>query len=233
MKISRDAALFVHFLFDECLPPILRESKWFMTIPLRMLFKHHYKVYFNFKDRAFQMTEEEFCNTYRTVSDTGVNRETDLNKASVSKIMEHVSGQKVLDVGCGRGFLAKLLAQKHQVTGLDIVVPERLRSQNPHIKWVESNVESMPFADKEFDTVVCTHTLEHVRNMYKAIHELRRVGKKLIIVVPRQRPYKYTFDLHLNFFPYLHSLLSVMGQTGKPIICEDVDGDIFYVEMPS
>ena len=105
-----------------------------------------------------------------------------------------------------------------------------MREKFPQVTFYEDNVETLKFSDKEFDTVICTHTLEHVRNMHLAISELRRVGKKLIIIVPKQRAYKYTFDLHLNFFPYFHSLLSVMGKVNGEVICEDVDGDIFYME---
>jgi hypothetical protein len=30
MTISRNVALVIHFLLDEWLPPILRDSRWFM-----------------------------------------------------------------------------------------------------------------------------------------------------------------------------------------------------------
>jgi hypothetical protein len=73
-----------------------------------------------------------------------------------------------------------------------------------------------------------------VQNFHKTVSELRRVTKKrLILVVPMQRPYKYTFDLHLRFFPYLHSfLLALRGVEGnkKHFVCKSVGGDIFYYE---
>jgi ubiquinone/menaquinone biosynthesis C-methylase UbiE len=91
----------------------------------------------------------------------------------------------------------------------------------------------LPFAPCAFDTVICTHTLEHVQNLTAAIDELRRVTRRrLIIVVPRQRPYRYTFDLHLHFFPYKHSLLTHL--TPVPDIADrmvrDLDGDWYYQE---
>jgi hypothetical protein len=54
--------------------------------------------------------------------------------------------------------------------------------------------------------------------------------KRLIVVVPKQRPYKYTFDLHLHFFPYEHSLRTIMGPNHGAVFCKDVGGDLFYVE---
>ncbi len=230
-KMSRDTALFYHYILDQIFPPIIRDCRFIMAIPMWLLFRHRYKYYLDFKKKAFSLTEEGFRDYYRTVNDTAISRETDLNKACIAKIIESVTPGKILDVGCGRGFLINLLLQKHtDVSGVDIYITDSLKQRYPHVKFYEENVESLPFPDKHFDTVICTHTLEHVRNLANATAELRRVAKKLIIIVPRQRPYKYTFDLHLNFFPYLYSLLSVMGKTRGEVICEDVDDDIFYME---
>lgn len=230
LRMSRDTALRIHYILDQLAPPIIRDCRWIMAFPLWVMFRHRYKAYLDFKENAFNLTEEEFRGFYRMVSDTAVNRETDLNKASIDKIMMHVTGNKVLDVGCGRGFVVNLLSQHHEVSGVDIVISPALRERFPKVEFYEENIENLPFPDKSFDTVVCTHTLEHVRNIHHAVSELRRVGKKLVIIVPKQRAYKYTFDLHLNFFPYVHSFLSVMGKVKGEVVCEDLNDDIFYME---
>jgi|SaaInlStandDraft_3_1057020.scaffolds.fasta_scaffold240202_1 ubiquinone/menaquinone biosynthesis C-methylase UbiE len=96
---------------------------------------------------------------------------------------------------------------------------------------IEHPALQSPLTFDSYDTVVCTHTLEHVQNISEAIIELRRVTKnRLIIVVPQQRPYKYTFDLHVHFFPYTHSLLSIIGNKSKEVICKEAQGDLFYYE---
>ncbi|MDX1974972.1 MAG: class I SAM-dependent methyltransferase [Rickettsiales bacterium] len=202
-NLSRDTSLKIHYFLDHWVPPAIRDCRWIMSIPMRILFRHRYSIYLDFKKNAFGLTDKEFSDVYRLVSDTAIQRETDLNEISIEKIQKHVTGPTVLDVGCGRGFLANLLSAQYRVTGVDIVIPDALRTRYPQVTFQEAGCESLPFADKQFDTVICTHTLEHVRNMHLAIKELRRVGKKLIIIVPKQRPYHYTFDLHLNFFPYI------------------------------
>jgi ubiquinone/menaquinone biosynthesis C-methylase UbiE len=50
--------------------------------------------------------------------------------------------------------------------------------------FIDADVESLPFKDKVFDFVFCSHLLEHVENPDKAISELTRVAKKGYIEVP-------------------------------------------------
>lgn len=48
----------------------------------------------------------------------------------------------------------------------------------------ECNIENMPFADKEFDFVYCSHVLEHTQNPEKACKELMRIAKRGYIETP-------------------------------------------------
>jgi len=41
------------------------------------------------------------------------------------------------------------------------------------VRFVEGSVEDLPFPDDAFDTVVSTHTLEHVQRIGVALSELR------------------------------------------------------------
>ena len=79
-------------------------------------------------------------------------------------------------------------------------------------EFQRADITALPFSDHSFVVVFCTHTLEHIRDPQKAISELTRVTRqRLIIVVPRQREYRYTVDLHVNFFPYLYSFKKFIG----------------------
>ena len=57
----------------------------------------------------------------------------------------------------------------------------------------QCSVEDMPFTDKEFDFVYCSHVLEHVENPEKACAELIRVAQKGYIEAPSRSK-----DLWLN-----------------------------------
>ena len=141
-------------------------------------------------------------------------------------------GPSVLEVGCGEGALANAMSRTATVTACDIVVRREVRDRYPTVSFREANIERLPFGDGEFDTVVSTHTLEHVRDLRRAIDELRRVAKRrVIVVVPKERPYLYTFNLHLHFFPYEHVLRAALGEPAwTEAVCETVGGDLYHRE---
>lgn len=53
----------------------------------------------------------------------------------------------------------------------------------PRFKQV-GNIYDLPFENGEFDTVLCSHTMEHVDDPRRFYAELQRVGKKVTLVVP-------------------------------------------------
>ncbi len=231
MQLPRDLTLLAHFLFDSFIPPILRDSKWFMWLPFKILFGKKAQIFFEFKAMALNLSHQEFIQLYQQASGAFIARETDLNRACIEAIESEIVGNTVLDIACGRGFLAKRLAKRHHVTAADLLLDPQLIADCPHIRFQQAQLECLPFSDAEFDTVVCAHTLEHVQDLHQAILELRRVtAKRLIIVAPKQRPYKYTFDLHLHFFPYAWSLLTILRPFSRKHYLKEIHRDWFYLE---
>jgi SAM-dependent methyltransferase len=53
----------------------------------------------------------------------------------------------------------------------------------PNFVRVE-NIYRLPFADRQFDTVLCSHTIEHVDYPRRFDRELRRVAKEVVYVLP-------------------------------------------------
>ncbi len=230
MILNRKITNTIRNIFDDWIPPAIRDSRWFMKFPLKLVFKNRFDFYSNFKREALQLSEKEYSEAYEKIDSLIKNRDTDLNRGTTEQILSSISGNSVLDVGCGKGYLAIRLSEKYNVTALDMVQNKDLAKKHRKIKWAKGNVEMLPFGNKSFDTVVCAHTLEHVLDIHQAIKELKRVAKKrLIVVVPKQRSYYYTFDLHLHFFPYSSSLQLLMGRNKKSS-CTEIDGDLFYVE---
>jgi len=51
-------------------------------------------------------------------------------------------------------------------------------------KSKKADVTNLPFKDKQFGAVFCSHVLEHIKNPKKAIKELARVGNYVVILFP-------------------------------------------------
>jgi len=197
---------------------------------MRLVFREKAKLFMDFKSRAPGMTPKEMAELYEQIESVSVQRDTDINDACLDRIDMSISGKTVLDAGCGRGYLAGRLAERYTVTGVDFVIGSDLSRKFPKANFCKVHIEMLPFKEASFDTVICAHTLEHVMQIEPVLRELRRVARRrLIIIVPKQRPYKYTFDLHLQFFPQAYSLLQTVGSQHQAK-CEEVDGDLFLLE---
>jgi ubiquinone/menaquinone biosynthesis C-methylase UbiE len=89
-------------------------------------------------------------------------------------------GDRVLDVGCGTGILARELASyvgPDCVTGLDLnegmlAVARRLE---PKIDWRQADAQKLPFANSAFDVVVSQFMLMFVPDRVAALREMWRV----------------------------------------------------------
>ena len=88
--------------------------------------------------------------------------------------------RKVLDIGCGGGFLSNHLgALGHDVTGLD-ASPDALAIASRHdrtgtVQYQRGDALKLPFEDASFDVVCAMDFLEHVENPDQAIAEAARV----------------------------------------------------------
>jgi SAM-dependent methyltransferase len=101
-------------------------------------------------------------------------------------------GQRVLDVGCGTGFLARDIASRigsaGHVAGIDpspgmLAVARQLA---PAIEWHEGVAESLPFRDQSFEAVVSQFALMFFTERRQALREMLRVltaGGRLAVAV--------------------------------------------------
>lgn len=226
--ISRERALRLNKLLDDWVPPRLRDSRPFAWLA-RRLYRGTAVDIAEFKSRAHYMSARDYGDFYARLDERFPGGETDLTAASLEAVVESVRGDSVLDVACGDGLLLARLSANHRlVIGCDVHLSDRARARNARL--LRGNIEALPFRPGAFDTVVSTHTLEHVQHLPAALAELRRVTRvRLVLVVPRQRPYRVTFNPHIHFFPYDFSLLAFTG-TERAHRLDVVGGDWLYVE---
>lgn len=94
------------------------------------------------------------------------------------------SGDRVLDIGCGKAFLLyeiMMLVPGIEVVGVDIseyAIENAKEEVKPFLKV--ANATDLPFEDGSFDLIISLNTLHNLfcYELEKALLEIKRVGKK-------------------------------------------------------
>ena len=97
------------------------------------------------------------------------------SKKSIDKILENNKSWNILDIGCGYS------AHKNASVICDIQDLSNVYKEKNFVK-LTSNI--LPFRDKEFDFVIASHVIEHVKDVELFIKELQRVSSKGYIELP-------------------------------------------------
>jgi SAM-dependent methyltransferase len=106
-------------------------------------------------------------------------------------LLEPAHGQRLLDVGCGRGddvrALASHLGSSGCVVGIDIsetlVREARQRGTDPRVRFQLADAHAMPFADATFDAARVERVLQHVEDPARVLAEMARVVRPDGIIV--------------------------------------------------
>ena len=97
------------------------------------------------------------------------------SKKSVETLLQENTSWKVLDIGCG------YTANKNATVVCDVQDLSNIYKEKNFVK-LTSNI--LPFKDKEFDFVIASHVIEHVKDVEIFIKELQRVSSKGYIELP-------------------------------------------------
>jgi ubiquinone/menaquinone biosynthesis C-methylase UbiE len=137
-------------------------------------------------------------------------------------------GERVLDVACGTGLIARLAAERAgafgSVDGLDmnpgmLEVARSVTPSDTSINWYQSSAESMPLSDGSYDIVTCQLGLQFMADKPAALAEMHRVlvpGGRLVLSVggPTPAPFVIFADAvgrHINpgIAPFVHMVFSL------------------------
>jgi len=101
-------------------------------------------------------------------------------------------GKKALDVGCSFGYITSLLEyMKYETYGLDVstyALREAFRKRKTNAFLLACDVQyPLPFSKGNFDLITCFDVLEHLQNPAKALENMYKVCKGVIICTTPHR----------------------------------------------
>ena len=124
-----------------------------------------------------------------------------MNTVRVAYFLRYLPKGRILDVGCGGGFVSEALAGAgFQMTGVDMstasiaAAAAHAKSGNLKIDYVVADAMHLPFGDSTFDGVVISDVLEHLTDLNRAVSEIFRVlrpGGVVVFDTINRTPFSY------------------------------------------
>jgi ubiquinone/menaquinone biosynthesis C-methylase UbiE len=133
------------------------------------------------------------------------------------KVVKKDNGLKMLEAGCGSGVMSSYLADRNEVTVMDLSWDALKSARKNFIRnkttgqFVHCDILSMPFPDGSFDVVWNQGVIEHFRDPVPAMKEMMRItkhGGHAVIFIPvffspLQLVYLFCKSFHLmSFWPF-------------------------------
>ena len=97
-------------------------------------------------------------------------------------------GSRVLDLGCGDGSLLKTLWETRRAPGYGVEIDDAsvVACVKNDVNVLQLDLESglAAFADRSFDCVILSETLQAIRHQEALLKEMLRVGREAIVSFP-------------------------------------------------
>ena len=135
-------------------------------------------------------------------------------RVDIKIIIDLVSNkQKVLDIGCGDGLLLTHLVKDKNVDarGMELSLDGVQTSVKSGLAVIQgdANNDLGDYPDQSFDWVILSQTLQAMQKPHELIHELVRIGRRVVVSIPNFGYWKVRLFLLLRgkmpvskFLPY-------------------------------
>jgi methionine biosynthesis protein MetW len=117
---------------------------------------------------------------------------------------------RVLDLGCGNGSLLRYLWQERQAPGYGVEIDEKsvLACVENDVNVLQVDLESglSLFADRSFDCVILSETLQTIHRTEYLMREMLRVGHEVIVSFPNFGHWRARLQVALGRMPVSETL---------------------------
>ncbi|NMH71105.1 methyltransferase domain-containing protein (plasmid) [Cytobacillus spongiae] len=158
----------------------------------------------------------------------------------INWILNHVVGEKVLDVGCSQGIIDILLARKGiHVTAVDIEkeaiqyakkeLSKEKQSTREKVELIHANYLHYD-VNRKFNCILLTEILEHFEEsslIIKKVYKMLSKGGRVIVTIPfgiNEHPGHlrtlYLAELYKELYPYMKIQKVEMIESWIGLICE-------------
>lgn len=108
---------------------------------------------------------------------------------SILTALAELEFETCLDVGAGTGRLGHLIEVllRAQCAGIDLSREfARVARSDFGFPVYPGNAAALPFADAQFDLVICSEVIEHVEHPFAVLSELHRVARRAVVVTTQE-----------------------------------------------
>ncbi|PTD94898.1 hypothetical protein C9439_00205 [archaeon SCG-AAA382B04] len=145
-----------------------------------------FETYYFFKEHIFRI--ELMFDYLAPIYDLSLKIGNRYSATPVLKNVEFESGDEVLDIGGGTGYLGDLMKKEFNLEYVVLDSNKKMLSKSKQKNidtMILGNALNLPFKDQSFDMILCVDALHHFMEKTRALEEMKRVLKdrgKIVIL---------------------------------------------------